>query len=61
MGRIRLLPPLLAFGQAHATDLLALGGAACLVRGVGLLSAPAAWIMLGVLLLVTWWRLERGA
>lgn len=59
MGRIRLLPRLLAFGQTHATDLVALLGAGCLVRGVSLISAAAGWIVLGVLLLVTWWRLER--
>lgn len=59
MGRLfRFLPPLFGFLREHGTDLLAVAGIACVVQGVRSWSAPAAWLLLGVFLLVTAWRLE---
>lgn len=47
--------------RAHATDLLAAAGVVSLVWGVRGWSAPASWVVLGLVLLGAWYRLERAA
>lgn len=46
--------------RQHVIDIMGILGAAAVVNGVRLWSAPAAWVVGGVVCVVAAWALSRG-
>lgn len=52
----KLVLALLRENRPNLRDALIFGGMACVFYGLHAIFPPAAWVMLGVLLLLTGWR-----